>query len=474
MPATPPAVAIHWFRRDLRVLDNTSLWHASREGLPVLPVYVLADWKGHHSWTGPNRQQFLCGCLASLNGNLGTLGGRLIVRKGAAVEAFAAIFREIPVAVVHCNADPDPFGKQTEEALRKLCEENGVRFRVHHDVAMHPPEALFTKTGGPYRVYTPYSRSWLGLEKPAPLGKPNPLDTPPKLPSLPLPDLATWGLEAPLATIVEPGERAARGRLAEFLKHRAGHYAEARDHAAAEGTSRLSQDLRYGSISIRNVFRSAMDAREAASAAERAGIDVFIKELAWREFYFSILHHFPQVLEWEFNSTWRGLPWDEPGEAFEAWKDGRTGFPLVDAGMRQLRATGFMHNRLRMITAMFLTKDLHIDWRLGESWFMQQLVDGEIASNNGGWQWSAGTGADAAPYFRIQNPWTQSARHDPQGIYIKRWVPELKDVSPALFAAPPASGRSLARNYPPPIVDHKAERERTLQIFARHRQSLGL
>jgi deoxyribodipyrimidine photo-lyase len=177
------------------------------------------------------------------------------------------------------------------------------------------------------------------------------------------------------------------------------------------------------------------------------------------------------VLEEEFNREWRGLPWDAPNENFDAWKTGRTGFPIIDAGMRELLATGFMHNRVRMITAMFLTKDLHVDWRLGESYFMQHLLDGEIASNNGGWQWSAGTGADAAPYFRIQNPWSQTARYDPQGIYIKRWVPELAAVDPKKFLEPPADGNPLAPGYPLPCVDHKSERDRTLAIFKRHREN---
>jgi deoxyribodipyrimidine photo-lyase len=213
-----------------------------------------------------------------------------------------------------------------------------------------------------------------------------------------------------------------------------------------------------------------MQARAAIrSKAAQEGIDTFIKELAWREFYMAILAHFPNVLAEEFNSDWRGLWWAEPGEAFAAWKEGRTGFPIIDAGIRELLATGFMHNRLRMITAMFLTKDLHIDWRLGEQFFLQHLVDGEIASNNGGWQWSAGTGADAAPYFRIQNPWTQAKRHDPEGIYIKRWVPELKDVPVERLFAPPEDGKPLAKGYPMPCVDHAEERDRTLAIFKKHR-----
>jgi deoxyribodipyrimidine photo-lyase len=221
------------------------------------------------------------------------------------------------------------------------------------------------------------------------------------------------------------------------------------------------------------VYAEAMNARGEANSSGRKSIDVFIKELAWREFYFAILHYFPEVLDKEFNPDWRGLWWAEPGEHFEAWKEGHTGFPIVDAGMRELLATGFMHNRVRMITAMFLTKDLHIDWRLGESFFMQHLTDGEIASNNGGWQWSAGTGADAAPFFRIQNPWTQAARYDADGGYIRRWVPELAAVDAKKLHTPPKNGGSVAPGYPAPIVDHKTERERTLEIFKRHRAKRG-
>ncbi|MEZ0277453.1 MAG: deoxyribodipyrimidine photo-lyase, partial [Roseimicrobium sp.] len=206
---------------------------------------------------------------------------------------------------------------------------------------------------------------------------------------------------------------------------------------------------------------------EGASANVRASIETYVKELAWREFYMAVLHHWPEVLEMEFNPEFRNVPWDGEEAHFEAWKAGLTGFPIVDAGMRQLTSTGWMHNRVRMIVSMFLTKDLHVHWRLGESWFMQQLVDGEIASNNGGWQWSAGTGADAAPYFRIQNPWTQTKRFDPAGEYIKLWVPELKDVSAEQFFHPPTT--PLAKGYPLPIVDHGEERERTLKRFKQAR-----
>ncbi len=464
------ASIIHWFRRDLRIADNPALCRAAKLGIPVVPVYILGDWSGSHSWTGPNRQYFLCGALESLAGNLATLEGRLIIRQGQAVAELRKLALECRAVAIHFNADPDPFGKSVERAVRELCAELGIECHAHADAALHGPDEVLTQSALPYRVYTPYSRNWLDRPKPTPFAKPLALRTPAYLASLPLPTVKVWGLEIPATHIVDPGEQAARRRLNEAISGKIQDYAAKRDFPSADGTSRISQDLRFGLVSIRTVYAEAMKARASADLAGKAGIDVFIKELAWREFYFAILHHFPNVLDEEFNADWRGLPWDEPGEKFEAWKAGRTGFPIVDAGMRELLATGFMHNRVRMITAMFLTKDLHIDWKLGESWFMQNLVDGEIASNNGGWQWSAGTGADAAPYFRIQNPWSQTARYDPEGIYIKRWMPDLAKIHPSRFLEPPKDGRPIAPDYPLPCVDHKTERERTLAIFKRHRE----
>ncbi len=472
MPESGKCV-IHWFRRDLRIADNTALHHACSSGIPVVPAYVLSHWKGTHDWTGPNRQHFLCGSLESLAGNLESIGGQLILRQGNAVSELETLVRETKATGIFFNKDPDPFGAVIEKKVVALCQELGIGCHAFDDVALHTPDQVLTQGAAPYKVYTPYSRNWLNMEKASLLPTAANLRTPKNVRSLELPDVSLWGLEASTAEILPAGERAARNRMNLAVREKVGGYGDRRDLPALHGTSRLSQDLRFGLISIRTLYAKTMKARETADPAARKNIDVFFKELAWREFYFSILHHYPEVLDLEFNPDWRGLWWAEPGEDFEAWKAGRTGFPIVDAGMRELLATGFMHNRVRMITAMFLTKDLHIDWRLGESFFMQHLADGEIASNNGGWQWSAGTGADAAPYFRIQNPWTQTSRYDPEGLYIKRWVPELANIDPKLFCAPPKDGRPIATGYPVPIVDHKTERDRTLEIFKRHREKMG-
>lgn len=470
MSEQPAAVAIHWYRRDLRIADNTALVRAAERFGRVAPCYVVSGWSGGHRWTGAKRQAFLCGCLSALDANLRTLGGRLIVRHGAAVAALGELVRESGAAAIYFNRDPDPFGKGVEADLEAACAEWGVECRGFDDAALHRPDEVLTRTGDPYRVYTPYSNNWLTRDKADPLPKPGKLGTPENLRSEPLPSLDHWSLESPRADLVEPGERAARERLKRAVNRRLGNYGENRDKPSVDGTSRLSQDLRWGLLSPRTVYRRVEKARRESGGKAAEGFHTFIKELAWREFYFAILDHFPEVLEQEFNTAWRGLPWDEPDEKFEAWKAGRTGFPIVDAGMRQLLETGYMHNRLRMITAMFLTKDLHVDWRLGEAHFMRHLVDGEIASNNGGWQWSAGTGADAAPYFRIQNPWSQSARHDPAGAYIRRWVPELADVPAKALHRAPEDGRPIAADYPPPCVDHAEERARTLEIFKHHKE----
>lgn len=452
--------------------DNTALAAAVSRFDAVIPVYVLSRWKDAHRWTGPNRQEFLCGSLHSLDQNLRAVGGRLILREGEAVSELGALIRETGAGALFFNRDPDPFGRQVEEKLAAMGRELGIEVVACKDVCIHEREEVLNGSGEPFRVFTPYSKAWAKVPRPAVGGRPRPITVPPSLESLPLPDPSRWGL-ASAGEIVEPGEKAARERLKRFLSGGLARYGADRNLPAGQTTSRLSQDLRYGLLSIREVFSRCEAAGEALPASGRGSAQKFLSELIWREFYMQILWFFPEVLEEEFNPKFRGMRWPGPKNHFARWCEGETGFPIVDAAMRQLNRTGFMHNRTRMIAAMFLTKDLHLDWRMGEAYFMRQLTDGEIASNNGGWQWSAGTGADAAPYFRIQNPWTQTLRYDPEGAYIKEWVPELRDVPPEKFQAPPEPGLSLARGYPSPVVDHAAAREKTLEIFARQKESHG-
>ena len=456
--------AIHWFRRDLRITDNTALNAVAKASETVVPVYIASNWKKQHRWTGPNRQSFLCGSLSALDGNLRTVGSRLVIRQGDAVEELEKLVAETKAGAIFYNRDPDPFGRAVEEQLAKTAARLGIEVHAFKDVAIHERDEVLTGAGETFRVFTPYSKAWEKLPKPPVGGRLKTLTTP-DVSSLAVPTLSTWELPPAAGGVLEPGEKAARERMREFLEKGLARYGANRDIPSGQHTSRLSQDLRFGLISIRELHQACLQKADSLDAAGRGSAMKYIAELVWREFYLQILWNYPEVLEHEFNPKYRGMKWPGTMTNFEKWKNGETGFPIVDAAMRELRETGFMHNRTRMIAAMFLTKDLHLDWRLGEQYFMQTLVDGEIASNNGGWQWSAGTGADAAPYFRIQNPWSQTKRFDPEGAYIKKWVPELRDVPAEKLMDAPPPGVRLAKNYPPPVVDHATARDITLDLF---------
>ena len=466
--------AIHWFRRDLRLTDNTALNAAAAAAEHVVPVYIVSTWQGQHHWTGPNRQEFLCACLQALSKNLTAIGGRLLIRAGQAEQALERLVAESKAEAIFYNHDPDPFGRAVEARLEALAKRLGITVSAHQDVALHAGDELLAGSGAPYRVYAPYFKAWSKRPKAAVGPTLKRLNTPRDIPSAPLPDLSHWKLTSEGTRLIEAGERAARRRLRTFV-HAGGaalQYAVGRTQLTGQTTSRFSQDLRWGLLSVREIYHRCRTLAAQVEAPAQAHLDKLVGEIAWRDFYFQILHHFPGVLDDDFSPATRGVPWrraGEHGDQFARWCEGTTGFPIVDAGMRQLSALGYMHNRLRMITAMFLTKDLRLHWRDGEAFFLRKLVDGEIASNNGGWQWSAGTGADAAPYFRIQNPWTQSLRFDPQGDYIREWVPELRDVPPGRLHVPLAAGLRLARDYPPPMVDHARERDNTLRMFKDHR-----
>ncbi|MBV9106756.1 MAG: deoxyribodipyrimidine photo-lyase [Verrucomicrobia bacterium] len=458
---------IHWFRRDLRITDNTALWHACNESDEIIPVYILSTWKKRHSWTGPNRQEFLCGCLESLSRNLEAIGGRLILRAGDPVQELEKLIHETHADRIYFNRGTDPYSIEVQQQLEQVSEKLNIQTFSYKDTTIFDPNEVLTREGHPFRVFTPYARTWHQQEKPSILPKIRTLQTLPPLFSLPVPTLDYWGLTSE-SKIIESGEKAARKRLTDFLNGAIGAYREKRNFPGERVTSRLSQDLRFGTLSPRQVYFGCVEASKETSGTIRRSIDSYVNELVWREFYMQILAHFPGVLDDDFSDQFFALQWDENDSALKRWCDGVTGFPIVDAGMRELNATGFMPNRVRMIVAMFLTKDLHLHWRKGERYFMQKLVDGDMALNNGGWQWSAGTGADAAPYFRIQNPWSQTKRYDPAGLYIKTWVPELREVDPIRFTQSPTA--RLAKDYPMPIVDHAAERLKTLERFNRARR----
>ncbi len=443
-----------WIRRDLRLQDNPALTAALAAGGGVLPVFILDD--ALLSQPADKRQGFLFAGLRALDEDLRRLGSRLTVRRGDPRVKIPRLAREVAAGSVFAEQDVSPYALRRDAAVAAQ-----VDLRLVHGLGVHPAGAVTRPDGEPYTVFTPYSRAWKALPAPGqPLPAPIALPPVPELHSEAIPDL-------PVPENFPPGEREARRRLNAFINGPIDAYGDGRNRLDLEGTSALSPYLRFGMLS----------ARQAVVAARRAagpGAEAWLNELIWREFYQSILYHFPHVLHGAFRPALQSIPWRNAPEDLRAWQAGLTGYPVVDAGMRQLAATGWMHNRARMITASFLVKDLLINWQEGERWFMQHLVDGDPAANNGGWQWTAGTGTDAAPYFRIFNPVLQGQKFDPLGDYVRRWVPELAAVPAKYIHAPwemsaeeqRACRTVIGRDYPAPIVEHAFARQRTLEAYA--------
>ncbi len=466
--------AIWWVRRDLRLHDNDALRAALETYDTVVPVFVLDPALLAAPDISPRRVAFMLGGLAALDADLRARGSRLIVRRGAPVDELARLVTEIGTAAIYAEADPWPYGRRRDAAVAAA-----LPLHLNPGVTVWPADAVVKADGTPYTVFTPYSRAWQALPPPVPAQLWPP---PEQLPALP-DNLSSLPIAVepamPDDALFVPGEAEALRRLRAFAGGRAapiGRYDAERNRMDLDGTSQLSPYLRFGMVSAR---RAAVAARHAmdtsADPGARKGAETWYSELIWREFYMAILYHFPLVLDQAFREQYRAIPWRNDEAEFAAWCAGRTGYPVVDAAMRQLNATGWMHNRARMIVASFLVKDLLIDWRWGERFFMQHLLDGDPAANNGGWQWTAGVGTDAAPYFRIFNPALQGARFDPDGAYVRRWVPELASV-PAKYihepgAMSPALQRELGvvigRDYPAPVVDHALARERTLAAYGR-------
>ncbi len=454
------SVSIWWVRRDLRLHDNLALLAALEGGAAVLPVFILDPrLLGKEA---PFRQGFLFEGLRRLDADLRARDSRLLVRRGEPALELARLVQESGAAAVHAAEDYSPYARRRDEGVSRLAP-----LRLHGGQTVHHPLALRKADGRPYTVFTPFSKAWKSLPTPAPLPAPQRFPPTPQLPGEPLPELL-----APSG--FPPGEAEALRRLDSFLGGLGFTYAEDRNRLDLDGTSALSPYLRFGMLSPRLAAQRALQAAQAAvDAPSRQGFETWLNELIWREFYQCILYEFPGVLREAFNPSLRRIPWREAPADLLAWKEGRSGFPVVDAGMRQLAATGWMHNRARMIVASFLTKDLLVDWREGEAWFMRLLVDGDPAANNGGWQWTAGTGTDAAPYFRIFNPILQSQKFDPQGAYIRRWVPELAGVPDSHIHTPwtlpdedqRRLGMRIGQEYPAPLVDRSLARERTLAAY---------
>ncbi len=446
-----PATTLFWFRRDLRLTDNPALADAASDG-PVVGVFVVdPDLWGP---SGANRRSFLVGCLASLDA---AMGERLVIRHGDPAVELVELARAAGADRVVAASDFGPYGRRRDEAVASALEADGRRLDLIDSPYAVPPGTVLTGSGTPYRVFTPFFRAWKGN------GWAEPIDrvdvewmVPSGLDRGPLPETS-----ATAATMPTPGEEAAAHLADAFLVDGVQHYGERRDLPAVEGTSRLSAHLKWGTIHPRQLL-----ARLGSSAGE----ETFRSELAWREFYADVLNDRPDSARAASRPEMATIEVDDGPEAderFAAWSEARTGYPIVDAGMRQLVTEGWMHNRVRMIVASFLCKDLHLDWTRGARFFMEHLVDGDLASNSHGWQWVAGTGTDASPYFRVFNPVTQSKKFDPKGEYIRRWLPEIALLPDRSIHAPWTEKHGPPAAYPEPMVDHGAEREEALRRYDR-------
>lgn len=471
---------IVYFRNDLRLGDHPALSAAVASGRPVLPLFI-ADDNAPGPWRrGGASRWWLHHSLAALGADLEQSGTPLTIRRGDTAQEIVRVAHDVGADTVHMSRCYEPWSRQLEHSLKDQLSADGITLNRFAGHLLSEPDLIATKTGGPYKVYTPFWRqmSTLAIRRPVPAPcKIRPTLNVPDGPTLDELDLRPkkpdWAHS--FRPIWQPGERSARHRLNAFLEFDIARYHERRDRPDLPATSLLSPHLAFGEISPAHCWHAAQ-MHAARNPAGANGAEVFMKELAWREFSYHLLFHFEDLPTQPYRPEFQHFPWAEDGaeSVVTAWQRGQTGYPIVDAGMRQLWTTGWMHNRVRMITASFLIKDLLIPWQRGEAWFWDTLVDADLASNAASWQWVAGSGADAAPYFRIFNPVTQGRKFDPDGAYIRRYVPELSSLPTKHIHAPwlapaevlAASGIRLGVTYPVPIVEHAGARARALAAYA--------
>ncbi len=461
---------VHWHRRDLRLADNRGL-AAAADREPVVPVFVLDDAVLEHA--SPIRISGLLSALAALRERYRDRGSDLVVLAGDPREVLPELAVDLGAEGVGWNDDYSGLAADRDAAVRAAVEEAGLEAESHRDAIFHGPGSITPNQGEFYSVYSYFWKKWRDREKAEPIGAPTAGDLA-DVSGDPLPSAADLGFPEPEADPPEVGPGAARDRLEAFVDGPIYRYDEDRDYPTREGTSRLSVHLKWGTIGIREVYAATVAALEGADdEAEREAVEEFQSQLAWREFYAHVLHFNPETVHENFNEYEEGIEWRTDPEGLAAWKRGETGYPIVDAGMRQLRREGYVHNRVRMIAASFLTKDLLIDWREGYDWYRRKLADHETANDVGGWQWAASTGTDAQPYFRIFNPMTQGERYDPDAEYVREYVPALAgvpaDAIHSWHELPVRKRRELAPEYPDPIVDHAERREEALETFRRAR-----
>ncbi len=458
-----PTTAIVWFRRDLRVHDHPALVASIEAADVVIPVFVIDDGLLDGRWPSANRRWFMRESLVALSEALARRGAALRILRGRPEQVVPAFAVEAGASDVFATRDAAPYGRRRDRDVAGRLGADGIRFHARRGLYVHEPDEVLTRDARPFTVFGPFRRAWGARDRRPVLAAPDRIPGPAGSRPDEIPDLGPASADP--ALIPAPGEPAARARLDAWVRDGVVAYSELRNRMDLDGTSRLSQDIRWGLLSPLEIA----DRAEGAGEGPRA----FLAELAWREFYAHVLWHQPRVRQEPFRAAFADLPYRDDPRAFDAWREGRTGYPVVDAAMRQLRATGWVHNRARMVAASFLAKHLLLDWRLGEKEFMRHLTDGDVASNNGGWQWTASTGTDPQPYFRVFNPILQGRRFDPDGSYVRRWVPELAGIDGEAIHHPwtldgdvqAAVGVRIGVDYPAPIVDHAEARARALAIY---------
>ncbi|MFK8041472.1 cryptochrome/photolyase family protein [Congregibacter sp.] len=472
---------ILWFRQDLRLNDHPALEAAAREGTRVLPLYILDDETPNEWRMGGASRWWLHHSLSALGKDLATAGGQLILRRGEPSTILQEVCEASGAKAVYCSRRYEPWASAQEKMLHQTLDRQDIVFKRFGGTLLHEPGQVMTQGGGPFKVFTPFWRACQRIEMAPPVTSAakhwaDPVQSD---------DLDDWTLLPTAPNWAEswndywhPGENGAQGRLHEFLDDVVARYAEERDFPAVEATSRLSPHLHHGEISPRQIW-AMCEQKKLESPHSETAVKKFQAEIGWREFSYHLLHFFPGIPESSFKENFTEFPWQANEERLRCWQEGNTGYPIVDAGMRELWATGTMHNRVRMVVASFLCKHLLQHWRSGEDWFWDTLVDADLASNGCSWQWVAGSGADAAPYFRIFNPVTQGEKFDKKGEYVRRWVPEVAKLPNKYLHKPweaPATvleeaGLELGQTYPEPIVDHREARQAALDAYEHIRLS---